>query len=57
MASSNPRYDLEANQSKEEALQRIQNAAGLSISPELFEKVYLSPDRDYRSYLANSMPL
>ena len=31
------------SESREEALQRVRTAGNLSISPELFEKLYLTP--------------
>lgn len=36
-------YDFGPSESREEALQRVRTAGSLTISPELFEKLYLTP--------------
>lgn len=45
----------------EQALHRIRTAGSISISPELFEKIYLSPQNnvkgDLRKTLGNPTPL
>jgi hypothetical protein len=44
-----------------DALRRIQTAGSISISPELFEKIYLSPQNqvkgDLRKTFGNPTPL
>lgn len=55
------RYDLRPEESKEDALRKIRTAGSLSISPELFEKIYLSPKSrvhgDIRAIVGNPTPL
>ncbi|KAL1979774.1 hypothetical protein VTN96DRAFT_5202 [Rasamsonia emersonii] len=55
------KYDLPADTNRDEALERIRATGSLSISPELFEKIYLSPKNtvkgDLRSILGNPTPL
>ncbi|KAL1968304.1 hypothetical protein VTN77DRAFT_2139 [Rasamsonia byssochlamydoides] len=55
------RYDLKADENREDALRKIRTAGSLSISPELFEKIYLSPKSrvhgDLRSIVGNPTPL
>jgi uncharacterized protein len=55
-------YDLHHDHHDEEtALRRLRTAGSLSISPELFEKIYLSPKNrvsgSFRSTLGNPTPL
>ena len=49
------------SESREDALQRIKTAGTISISPELFEKLYLTPKRpmkgNLRSIIGNPSPL
>ncbi|KKA25567.1 Transcriptional activator of ethanol catabolism AlcS [Rasamsonia emersonii CBS 393.64] len=59
--SNGTRYDLKAEESREDAIRKIKTAGSLSISPELFEKIYLSPKSrvhgDLRSIVGNPTPL
>jgi hypothetical protein len=52
---------LDENMSTIEALKRIQTAGSIAISPELFEKIYLSPQTqvkgDLRKTFGNPTPL
>ncbi|KAL8823598.1 MAG: hypothetical protein Q9191_005713 [Dirinaria sp. TL-2023a] len=54
-------YHLNGDDSSSEALQKIRTANTVNISPELFEKLYLSPQRavkgDLRSTFANPTPI
>ncbi|KAK3077416.1 hypothetical protein LTS18_010315, partial [Coniosporium uncinatum] len=54
-------YHLDHNMDNETALKRIQTAGSISISPELFEKIYLSPQNqvkgDLRKTFGNPTPL
>ena len=55
-------YDLHHDHHDEEtALKRLRTAGSLSISPELFEKIYLSPknqvSNNIRSTFGNPTPL
>jgi uncharacterized protein len=55
-------YDLHHDHHDEEtALRRLRTAGSLSISPELFEKIYLSPknqvSNNIRSTFGNPTPL
>lgn len=54
-------YDLGPNEDRNGALSKIRTAGSLSISPELFEKIYLSPKNivkgDLRAILGNPTPL
>jgi hypothetical protein len=54
-------YDLTANDDRNDALEKIRKTGSLSISPELFEKIYLSPKNpvkgDLRAILGNPTPL
>jgi len=55
-------YDLHHDHHDEDtALRRLRTAGGLSISPELFEKIYLSPknrvSHNIRSTFGNPTPL
>jgi len=56
------RYDLHHDTHEpDEALDRLKTAGSLTISPELFEKIYLSPKNqvsgNLRSTLGNPTPL
>lgn len=52
---------LHENMGSEDALRRIRTAGSISISPELFEKLYLSPQNqvkgDLRKTFGNPTPL
>lgn len=52
---------LNSNMDTNEALNRIKTAGSISISPELFEKIYLSPQNqvkgDLRKTFGNPTPL
>lgn len=52
---------LDGNMDHDAALQRIRTAGSISISPELFEKIYLSPQNkvkgDLRKTFGNPTPL
>lgn len=54
-------YQLNGDHSSEEALRKIRTANTVAISPELFEKIYLSPQNkivgDLRSRFANPTPI
>ena len=54
-------YHLDSNHDTEDALKRIRTTGSISISPELFEKIYLSPQNkvsgDLRKTFANPTPL
>jgi hypothetical protein len=54
-------YDLKPEETRESALRKIGTAGSLSISADLFEKIYLSPKNhvhgDLRSILGNPTPL
>lgn len=54
-------YHLDHNHDPDEALRRIRTAGSLSISPELFEKMYLSPQNrvagELRKTFGNPTPL
>ncbi|KAJ9620642.1 hypothetical protein H2203_007851 [Taxawa tesnikishii (nom. ined.)] len=58
---SNNGYHLDGAMDSEQALHRIRTAGSISISPELFEKIYLSPQNnvkgDLRKTLGNPTPL
>lgn len=60
-STRSPRYDLEDHENREDALRKIRTAGGLSISPELFEKIYLAPKSrvkgDIRATVGNPTPL
>ena len=51
----------DANMDNDTALKRIRTAGSISISPELFEKIYLSPQNavkgDLRKTFGNPTPL
>lgn len=60
--SVNGKYDLHHDHhDSESALKRIRTAGSISISPELFEQIYLSPknrvSNNLRSTFANPTPL
>ena len=54
-------YHLGENETSENALRRIRTAGSISISPELFEKLYLSPENrvagDLRKTFGNPTPM
>ena len=54
-------YDLNANDHPETAMKRMKTAGSISISPELFEKLYLSPENrvkgELRKTFGNPTPL
>ncbi|MCJ1225482.1 hypothetical protein MMC12_002131 [Toensbergia leucococca] len=54
-------YDMPDNINSDQALRRIRTAGSISISPELFEKIYLSPQNsvkgDLRKTFGNPTPL
>ncbi|KAK1072393.1 hypothetical protein LTR74_002706 [Friedmanniomyces endolithicus] len=54
-------YHLDHNMDSDEALKRIRTTGSLSISPELFEKIYLSPQNkvagELRKTFGNPTPL
>ena len=54
-------YQLNGDHSSEEALRKIRTANTVAISPELFEKIYLSPQNkvkgDLRATFANPTPI
>jgi len=58
---TNGNYRLNDDMDNETALKRIRTAGSISISPELFEKIYLSPQNavkgDLRKTLGNPTPL
>ena len=59
---NNGKYDLHHDHHDEDtALRRLRTAGSLSISPELFEKIYLSPknqvSNNIRSTFGNPTPL
>jgi hypothetical protein len=57
----NNNYDLSSDMDRDSALRKITTSGALSISPELFEKIYLSPPNrvsgDLRKTFANPTPL
>lgn len=52
---------LDKDMSSEDALRRMRTAGSISLSPELFEKLYLSPQNkvagDLRKTFANPTPM
>jgi hypothetical protein len=54
-------YHLDNNMDADTALRKIQTSGSISISPELFEKIYLSPQNkvagDLRKTFGNPTPL
>lgn len=53
--------DLEEYKGREEMLERVRTAGTISMSPELFEKLYLAPKTnvsgDLRKTIGNPTPL
>ncbi|TVY14460.1 Protein alcS [Lachnellula arida] len=58
---SNPHHLNDTNMNGDDALRRIRTAGSISISPELFEKLYLSPQNavkgDLRKTFGNPTPI
>lgn len=58
---TNGNYHLNDDMDNDTALKRIRTAGSISISPELFEKIYLSPQNavkgDLRKIFGNPTPL
>jgi hypothetical protein len=58
---ANGHFHLNESADRETALQKIRTAGSISISPELFEKIYLSPknqvSNNLRSTFGNPTPL
>lgn len=58
---TNSNYHLNDDMDSDTALKRIRTAGSISISPELFEKIYLSPQNvvkgDLRKTFGNPTPL
>ena len=54
-------YHLGPHEDRETALEKIRTAGSISISPELFEKIYLSPKNvvkgDIRQTFGNPTPM
>jgi hypothetical protein len=54
-------YHLDSNHDADDALRKIRTTGSLSISPELFEKIYLSPQNkvagELRKTVGNPTPL
>ena len=54
-------YDLSPQEERGTALKKIRTAGSISMSPELFEKLYLSPENkikgDLRKTFGNPTPL
>ena len=54
-------YHLDSSMDADNALKKIRTTGSLSISPELFEKIYLSPQNrvagDLRKTFGNPTPL
>ena len=54
-------YHLDSSHDADDALRKIRTTGSLSISPELFEKIYLSPQNrvagDLRKTVGNPTPL
>ncbi|KAI9732589.1 MAG: hypothetical protein M1834_003925 [Cirrosporium novae-zelandiae] len=59
--NGNGNHHLSAKEDPDDALRKIRTAGSISISPELFEKIYLSPQNqvkgDLRKTFANPTPL
>lgn len=59
--NGNPYHMNDTNMDNETALRRIRTAGSISISPELFEKIYLSPQNavkgDLRKTFGNPTPV
>jgi len=60
-ADNLPGYHLDKDMDPEQALRKIRTTGSLSISPELFEKIYLSPQNkvagELRKTFGNPTPL
>lgn len=60
-SSANPYHMSDMNLDNDAALKRIRTAGSISISPELFEKIYLSPQNavkgDLRKTFGNPTPV
>lgn len=60
-SDANGTYHMAGNLDSETALRQIRTAGSISISPELFEKIYLSPknqvSNNLRSTFGNPTPL
>jgi uncharacterized protein len=58
---SNSYHLNDTNMNNDDALRRIRTAGSISISPELFEKIYLSPQNvvkgDLRKTFGNPTPV
>lgn len=56
-----PGYDMDHSEDRDHALEKIRTAGSISISPELFEKIYLSPQNkvhgDIRRTFGNPTPV
>lgn len=54
-------YHMPENEMPDDALRRIRTAGSVSMSPELFEKLYLSPENrvsgDLRKTFGNPTPM
>lgn len=54
-------YHTHENETADDTLRRIRTAGSISISPELFEKLYLSPENrvsgDLRKTFGNPTPM
>lgn len=54
-------YHMHENETPDDTLRRIRTAGSISISPELFEKLYLSPENrvsgDLRKTFGNPTPM
>lgn len=61
MAAESQRPDLGVTETRDEALSRIKSYSTVTLSPELFEKLYLQPlanvKGDLRKTFANPTPL
>jgi hypothetical protein len=59
--NGSPSSQMEGDMDREEGLQRVRTANPLSISPELFEKLYLTPktevSNNLRTTFANPTPM
>lgn len=58
---NNNNFTMDANDSHADTLHRVRTAGSVSIPPELFEKLYLSPENkisgDLRKTFGNPTPL
>jgi len=61
LLTSTQGYHLDHDHDKDDALRKIKTTGSLSISPELFEKIYLSPQNkvagELRKTLGNPTPM